>query len=596
MTGSSTWSATIFAAAGCGPAEHARIAHYLVEANLVGHDSHGVIRVPAYIDWLRAGKVLANQTLKIVFENAAIAVVDGQFGFGQVMGEEAMKLGIDKAGAPGRGRGGAAELGPPGPDRRLGRDGGEGGQGLAPLRQHQRRRHPGRPLRGHPAPALGQPDRGGRAGPGRPADHRRHLDLHDRRGQDQGRLQQGREGPRRLHPRRRGPADQRPQGVLRLASRGDPAAGRAQGIRPGVVAEMLAGAFSGGACSHFGVDRVSNNMLSIILDPAFFQSAGEFSEEVRGFITHVKSSRTVTPDGEILMPGEPEARARAEDSRWDRDRRHDVGPDRGHGRVARRPRRVKRTRLMSDAFANRVALVTGGSRGIGRATALRLAGEGADVAISYASRSRQAEQVVAEIQALGRKAICIPCNVARPDDVGRLVSRTRERLGPIDVLAHCGAISNICDHTGLSYELWLETIDVNLNGAFLVVFAVKDEMIARDFGRIVLVSSVAALRPRKMQIHYASSKAGVIALTRCCAEAFAPHNVRVNCVAPGLIETEMARSSPDEAMKRIVADTPMGRIGQPEEIAAVIRFLLSEESSFMTGETLSASGGRVTLP
>jgi NAD(P)-dependent dehydrogenase (short-subunit alcohol dehydrogenase family) len=251
---------------------------------------------------------------------------------------------------------------------------------------------------------------------------------------------------------------------------------------------------------------------------------------------------------------------------------------------------------MSDTFANRVALVTGGSRGIGRSTALRLAREGADVAISYASRAQEAEQVVAEIQALGRQAISVPCNVARPDDVGRLVARARERLGPIDLLAHCGAISKLSDHSGLSYELWLETIDVNLNGTYLVVFAVKDEMIARHFGRIVLVSSVAALRPRKMQIHYAASKAGVIALTRCCAEAFAPQNVRVNCVAPGLIETEMAHVLPDEAMKRVVADTPMGRIGQPEEIASVIRFLLSEESSFMTGETLSASGGRVTLP
>jgi NAD(P)-dependent dehydrogenase (short-subunit alcohol dehydrogenase family) len=251
---------------------------------------------------------------------------------------------------------------------------------------------------------------------------------------------------------------------------------------------------------------------------------------------------------------------------------------------------------MSDDFANRVALVTGGSRGIGRSTALRLAREGADVAVSYASRSREAEQVVGEIRAMGRRAICVPCNVARPDEVGRLVARTREQLGPIDLLAHCGAISGLCDHSDLTHELWREMIDVNLDGAYLMVFAVKDEMIARRFGRIVLVSSVAALRPRKPQIHYAASKAGVIALTRCCAEAFAPNNVRVNCVAPGLIETEMARILPDEARARLVAETPMGRIGQPEEIAAVIRFLLSEDSSFMTGETLSASGGRVTLP
>ncbi len=251
---------------------------------------------------------------------------------------------------------------------------------------------------------------------------------------------------------------------------------------------------------------------------------------------------------------------------------------------------------MSDPFANRVALVTGGSRGIGRATALRLAREGADVAISYASRAHDAGQVVAEIEALGRKAISVPCNVASPEDVNRLVERTREYLGPIALLAHCGAISNITDHQGLTFDLWRETIDVNLSGAFLVVFAVKDEMIARGFGRMVLVSSVAALRPRKMQIHYASSKAGVIALTRCCAEAFAPHNVRVNCIAPGLIETEMVHVLPDATINRVVAETPMGRIGQPEEMAAIIRFLLSEESSFMTGETLSASGGRVTLP
>ncbi|HUY89714.1 MAG TPA: SDR family oxidoreductase [Pirellulales bacterium] len=250
---------------------------------------------------------------------------------------------------------------------------------------------------------------------------------------------------------------------------------------------------------------------------------------------------------------------------------------------------------MSQPFAGRVALVTGGSRGIGRATALRLAGEGADVAISYASRAGAAEEVVAEIQALGRRAISAACDVSKPDDVERLVATTRERLGPIDLLAHCGAISNIASHEHLSYEQWRETIDVNLNGAFLMVFAVKDEMLERGFGRIVTVSSIAALRPRKMQIHYAAAKAGVIAMTRCCAEAFAP-NVRVNCVAPGLTETEMAHVLPESTIRQVVGETPLGRIGGPHEIAGVIRFLLSEESSFMTGQTVVASGGRVMLP
>ena len=252
---------------------------------------------------------------------------------------------------------------------------------------------------------------------------------------------------------------------------------------------------------------------------------------------------------------------------------------------------------MSDAFANRVALVTGGSRGIGRATALRLAREGADVAISYASRSAGGRAGRRRDPGPGRKAICVRLQRRQAGRRGSACRRRHESTWGRSTCSPIAARSaTSATMPSLSYELWLETIDVNLNGAFLVVFAVKDEMIARGFGRIVLVSSVAALRPRKMQIHYASSKAGVIALTRCCAEAFAPHNVRVNCVAPGLIETEMAHVLSDEAMKRIVADTPLGRIGQPDEIASVIRFLLSEESSFMTGETLSASGGRVTLP
>src|SRR6516164_7044900 len=125
---------------------------------------------------------------------------------------------------------------------------------------------------------------------------------------------------------------------------------------------------------------------------------------------------------------------------------------------------------MSTDFQDRVALVTGGSRGIGRAVALRLAGEGAHVALTYASRKPEAEATAAEIRQFGRKALAVRCNVADPAEVADMAARTRAELGPIDFLAHCGAISNLADHAELTYDRWREMIDVNLNGAYLVVF------------------------------------------------------------------------------------------------------------------------------
>ena len=250
---------------------------------------------------------------------------------------------------------------------------------------------------------------------------------------------------------------------------------------------------------------------------------------------------------------------------------------------------------MSDEFRGKVALVTGGSRGIGLATARQLARDGADVAISYRSRASEAEQAVAELEELGRRAICISCDVSQQQQVDELVRKTRAELGPIDYLAHCGAISNLATHQELDFNRWAETIDCNLHGAFRIVWAVKDEMLKRKSGSIVLLSSVAALRPRATQIHYATAKAGVIAMARCCSEAFAPH-VRVNCVAPGLTDTEMARVLPDEQIERVVAATPLARLGKPEEIAELICFLLSDRSSFTTGQCIVACGGRVTLP
>jgi 3-oxoacyl-[acyl-carrier protein] reductase len=251
---------------------------------------------------------------------------------------------------------------------------------------------------------------------------------------------------------------------------------------------------------------------------------------------------------------------------------------------------------MTNDFTGRVALVTGGSRGIGRAIARQLAREGADVAISYASRPEPARQAQKEIEACGRRALSVACDVARQEQVDELVDRTRQTLGPIDLLVHCGAISNTCNHDELSFERWQEMIDVNLHGTFRVLWAVKDEMVERRFGRIVTLASVAALRPRPRQIHYSASKAGVIAMTRCLAEALAPHNVRMNGIAPGLIETEMAKVLTPEQTQAVVQQTPLGRLGTPEEIAEVACFLLSERSSFMVGQTVSVCGGRITLP
>src|SRR5205085_5753432 len=177
------------------------------------------------------------------------------------------------------------------------------------------------------------------------------------------------------------------------------------------------------------------------------------------------------------------------------------------------------------------------------------------------SRIKEAQEVVAAIQALGRRVVALPCDVSKPDDVQRLVSQTREQLGPIDLLVHSAGISTLRDHNQLTLDDWREMMDVNLTGTYLVVFAVKDEMIQRRVGRTVTLSSIAALRPRKMQIHYATAKAGVIAFTRCCGEAFAPHNVRINCLAPGLTDTEMARVLPPEMMQAVVDQTPLGRLG-----------------------------------
>ena len=247
-------------------------------------------------------------------------------------------------------------------------------------------------------------------------------------------------------------------------------------------------------------------------------------------------------------------------------------------------------------FADRTVLITGGSRGIGKAASLRLAGEGARVAVNYVSDEAKAAETVADIAAAGGTAIAVQGNVAVPAEAAGIAEKTRAAFGPVDMLIHSAGISIVEHATDVTWETWRRTMDVNLDGTFNMVYALKNEMIQREFGRVVLISSIAALRERENQVHYSASKAAVIAMTRCMAQGWAKHNIRINCICPGPIETEMAYTLAPEVHEAIVKATPMGRKGEPDEIASVIRFLLSDESSFMTGQTVVASGGRVMIP
>lgn len=242
-------------------------------------------------------------------------------------------------------------------------------------------------------------------------------------------------------------------------------------------------------------------------------------------------------------------------------------------------------------FTGRTALVTGGGRGIGRAVCRMLAAEGARVAVNYQRQSAAADETVRMISDTAEQAIAVQADVSKPEDVGRMVETIRRELGPVDLLVNNAGIAESKPHTALTFARWREMFAVNVDGPFLTTWAVKDEMIARKFGRIVNISSLAAKVLKPEMIDYATTKAAVIAFTRHTAAALAPH-VRVNCVAPGLTDTEMARDANANQNAQIIANTLLQRIAEPSEIASVVRFLLSEDSSFVTGQTIFACGGR----
>ncbi len=251
--------------------------------------------------------------------------------------------------------------------------------------------------------------------------------------------------------------------------------------------------------------------------------------------------------------------------------------------------------MATGELAGRAALVTGGSRGIGRAICRILARQGADVAINYSNDEAAAREAEALVVAEGVKCAVVKADVSEPEQVASMVAQTERALGPIDLLVTSAGMVVPRLSPEVEFATWQRIMRVNLDGTFLPVMAVKGGMLERKFGRIVCIASIAALRPRPLQMPYGVSKAAVIAFARSCSEAFAP-DVRINSIAPGLIETERAAKLSPNARRAMIEGTPMKRIGAPEEIAEMALFLLSKRSSFTTGQCFVASGGRVTLP
>ncbi|MFB2920717.1 MULTISPECIES: 3-oxoacyl-[acyl-carrier-protein] reductase [Aerosakkonema] len=238
-----------------------------------------------------------------------------------------------------------------------------------------------------------------------------------------------------------------------------------------------------------------------------------------------------------------------------------------------------------------VAIVTGASRGIGRATALALAAEGANVVVNYASSSGAAEQVVAEITNSGGNAIALQADVSKADQVDTLLNATMDKWGRVDVLVNNAGITRDTLLLRMKPEDWQAVIDLNLTGVFLCTRAVSKVMLKQRSGRIVNITSVAGQMGNPGQANYSAAKAGVIGFTKTIAKELASRGITVNAVAPGFIATDMTSNlKSDEILKYI----PLGRYGQPEEVAGMIRFLAADAAaSYITGQVFNVDGGMV---
>jgi len=266
-----------------------------------------------------------------------------------------------------------------------------------------------------------------------------------------------------------------------------------------------------------------------------------------------------------------------------------------HRRPARR-RTERRRPAVAINLAGRVAVVTGGSRGIGRACVLALAAAGADVVFSYRSRAAAARELERRVRAAGGRAVAVHADVSRPKDCARLVRSALLRFGRADILVNNAGIWEPPEGTevaNLSDAQWDKTLRVNLDGSFYCVRAAVPSMRERRWGRIVNIASTAGQRGEALHSDYAASKGGIISFTKALSTELGPHGILVNAVAPWWVDTDMSHETLERQGPAAGESSPLGRVATPEEIAGPVLFLCSDLASFITGEILNVNGGTI---
>lgn len=241
----------------------------------------------------------------------------------------------------------------------------------------------------------------------------------------------------------------------------------------------------------------------------------------------------------------------------------------------------------------KVALVTGASRGIGRAIALELARHGAKVAVNYAGSEAKAKEVVEEIEQMGGEAFAVQADVANGEAVEQMVKEVVERFGRIDILVNNAGITRDNLLMRMKEEEWDDVINTNLKGVFHCTKAVTRPMMKQRFGRIVNIASIVGVSGNPGQANYVAAKAGVIGFTKTAAKELASRNITVNAIAPGFITTDMTDRLSEDVRTEMLKQIPLARFGEPEDIAKVVSFLVSDAANYITGQTIHVDGGMV---